>query len=121
MNTLKMHSPNLTQQNIEKLFAPFPNCVTESQDAKGQLHKSIEFELLKQELSERIVDGNALAACFAKDGEITEDFVKALTQREPLRVVFRDAGFAGDVGDAVKINVTQIFKLMSPHTKVKTL
>ncbi|MBF2052720.1 MAG: type III restriction endonuclease subunit M [Candidatus Sericytochromatia bacterium] len=64
------------------------------------------------------VDGNALAACFAKEGEITEDFVKALAQREPLRVVFRDAGFAGD---DVKINVAQIFKLMSPHTEVKTL
>ncbi len=64
------------------------------------------------------VDGDALAACFAKAGEITEDFCKALARRQPLRVVFRDAGFKND---SVRINVEQIFKLMSPHTDVKTI
>ncbi len=64
------------------------------------------------------VDGNALAACFVKNGGITEDFVKELAKRKPLRVVFRDAGFKDD---SVKINVEQIFKLMSPHTEVKTI
>ncbi|MBP2030321.1 adenine-specific DNA-methyltransferase [Methanohalophilus levihalophilus] len=64
------------------------------------------------------VDGNALAACFVKDGGISEDFCKELAKREPLRVVFRDSGFADD---SVKINVEQIFKLMSPHTDVKTI
>ena len=64
------------------------------------------------------VDNNALAACFVKDGEIREAFIKELAKRKPLRVVFRDAGFAGD---DVKLNVEQIFKLMSPHTEVKTI
>ena len=64
------------------------------------------------------VDSNALAACFAKNGEITEDFCKELAKHKPLRVVFRDAGFKDD---SVKINVEQIFKLMSPHTEVKTI
>ena len=64
------------------------------------------------------VDGNALAACFVKDGGITEDFVKELAEREPLRVVFRDAGFEDD---AMKINVEQIFKLKSPHTEIRTI
>lgn len=64
------------------------------------------------------VDANALAACFAKNGEITEDFCKELAKRGPLRVVFRDAGFKDD---SVKINIEQIFKLMSPHTEVKTI
>lgn len=62
------------------------------------------------------VDGNALAACFETD--INEDFVKLLAKRSPLRAVFRDAGFASD---SVKINVEQIFKLMSPSTEVKTI
>jgi len=62
------------------------------------------------------VDGNALAACF--DEGVDEDFVKLLAKREPLRVVFRDAGFASD---SVKINVEQIFKLMSPSTEVKCI
>lgn len=62
------------------------------------------------------VDGNALAACF--DTGITEDFVKQLAAHKPLRAVFRDAGFASD---AVKINVEQVFKLLSPATEIKTL
>ena len=62
------------------------------------------------------VDGNALAACF--DTGISEDFVKELAARKPLRVVFRDNGFASD---AVKINVGQIFKQLSPATEVKSI
>ena len=62
------------------------------------------------------VDGNAMAACF--DEGVSEEFVKLLAKREPLRAVFRDAGFATD---SVKINVEQIFKLMSPSTEVKTI
>jgi adenine-specific DNA-methyltransferase len=64
------------------------------------------------------VDGDALAGCFEKDGMITEVFCKELAERQPLRVVFRDSGFASD---SVKINVEQIFKLKSPHTDVKTI
>ncbi|MCP4746124.1 MAG: site-specific DNA-methyltransferase [Desulfobacteraceae bacterium] len=64
------------------------------------------------------VDRNALAACFENNGLITEDFCKELAGRKPLRVVFRDSGFKDD---SVKINVEQIFKLMSPHTDVKII
>ena len=64
------------------------------------------------------VDGNDLAACFEKDGKITGDFCKELARRKPQRVVFRDSGFKDD---SVKINVEQIFKLISPTTDVKTI
>jgi len=64
------------------------------------------------------VDNNALAACFVADGKITEDFCRTLAEFKPLRVVFRDAGFASD---EVKINVEQVFRLLSPHTEVKTI
>ncbi|KAF4533636.1 hypothetical protein B566_EDAN005683 [Ephemera danica] len=59
------------------------------------------------------VDGNALAACFDASGGIDEAFVKELAKQKPLRVVFRDAGYQDS---AVKINVAQIFKLLSPAT-----
>jgi adenine-specific DNA-methyltransferase len=62
------------------------------------------------------VDDDALAACF--DTGLDEAFVKALAARAPLRAVFRDAGYASD---AVKINIEQIFKALSPHTELKTL
>jgi adenine-specific DNA-methyltransferase len=62
------------------------------------------------------VDENAIAACF--DTKINEDFVKELAKREPLRVVFRDTCFESD---SAKINVAEIFKLLSPNTDIKTL
>lgn len=62
------------------------------------------------------VDGNALAACF--ETGINEEFVKTLAARHPLRAVFRDAGFGSD---SVKINIEQIFKLISPTTEVKSI
>jgi len=64
------------------------------------------------------VDGNALAACFDGNGGIDEALVKELAKLQPLRVVFRDAGFKDS---AVKINVEQIFKLLSPATEVKCI
>ena len=64
------------------------------------------------------VDGNALVACFDAAGGVDEDLVKALASREPLRVVFRDAGFKDS---AAKINVEQVFKLLSPATDVRCI
>lgn len=64
------------------------------------------------------VDNNALVACFTKKGDVTEELVKEIAKREPLRVVFRDAGFKDD---SVKINVEQVFKLTSVHTEIKTI
>ncbi len=64
------------------------------------------------------VDGNVLAACFDSSGSIDEAFVKELAKHQPLRVVFRDAGYKNS---AVKINVEQIFKLLSPATEVKCI
>lgn len=46
------------------------------------------------------------------------DCFKELATHKPLRAVFRDAGFASD---DVKINVEQIFKLLSPSTEVKSI
>lgn len=65
-----------------------------------------------------LVDGNALAACFDGHGGIDEAFVKELAKVQPLRAVFRDAGFKDS---SVKINVEQIFKLLSPATEVKCI
>lgn len=62
------------------------------------------------------VDDNALVACFDKG--ITEELVRELAEKTPLRVVFRDNGFESD---AVKINVDQIFKQLSPPTEVRAI
>ena len=58
MDKLKMHSPDMTQQNIDKIRVLFPNCVTESRGADGELKLAIDFDQLKQELSSSIVEGS---------------------------------------------------------------
>lgn len=70
MTTLKMHTPNLVDSNIERLAELFPNCVTEKpktdeqgkviRDMNGEvvLERGIDFELLKQELSHSVIDGS---------------------------------------------------------------
>ena len=60
-------------------------------------------------------DGD-LIACFDKN--ITEDAIKEIAKRQPLRVVFRDDSFADSPS---KINVTEIFKMLSPDTRIKVL
>lgn len=57
MDKLKMHSPNLVDANIEKISALFPNCITETKDENGELKKAVDFDLLKQELSQVLVEG----------------------------------------------------------------
>jgi len=62
------------------------------------------------------VDDDALIACF--DKHVTEDLVKTIAMRRPLRAVFLDAGFATD---AARINAEQIFREVSPETDVRTI
>lgn len=57
MEKLKMESVDMTQKNIEKIGKLFPNVITEIRDENGNLKKGINFELLKQELSGDVVDG----------------------------------------------------------------
>jgi adenine-specific DNA-methyltransferase len=53
IDKLDLKSPDLVNENFEKLAALFPNCVTEG--AEG---KAIDFDLLKQELSHAVIEGN---------------------------------------------------------------
>lgn len=53
-----MHYLDFTEQNIVRLAELFPNCVTEAEGDDGQLKKAIDFDQLRQELSESIVDGS---------------------------------------------------------------
>jgi adenine-specific DNA-methyltransferase len=57
MDKLKLHSPNITEANIEKIAELFPSCIVEARDDKGELTRKIDFDQLRQELSNSIVDG----------------------------------------------------------------
>lgn len=57
MEKLKMHSPNLTEDNIARIRDLFPGCVTEARGEDGGVKLMVDFDQLKQELSGSIVEG----------------------------------------------------------------
>jgi adenine-specific DNA-methyltransferase len=57
MEKLKMHTPDLTQNNVARIRELFPSCVIEVKDAHGPIKYAIDFDHLKQELSNQIIDG----------------------------------------------------------------
>lgn len=58
MDKLCMETPDLTQTNIEKFAALFPACVTEARGEDGKLKKAVNFELLRQLLSDVVLEGD---------------------------------------------------------------
>lgn len=60
-------------------------------------------------------DGD-LVVCFNED--VSEEVVKEIARKKPLRAVFRDSSFSNS---ASKINVFEIFKMISPETSVKVI
>lgn len=62
------------------------------------------------------VAGNSLIACF--DEEVSESVMKRIAEDQPLRVVFRGSAFRDDFA---RINVEELFKMLSPHTEIQVL
>lgn len=58
VDKLKMHSPDLTQRNIDAIAALFPTAVTETLDAEGTPVRAVDFDAVRQELSDHAVEGS---------------------------------------------------------------
>lgn len=58
MDKLKMHTPNKADENFRKLAAMFPNAVTETINENGEVVRAIDKDVLMQEISCTVVDGN---------------------------------------------------------------
>jgi len=112
VDKLKMHSPDLTRQNIDKLAELFPTVVTERLDDDGSPVRAIDFDLLRQELSDHIVEGpqeryqldwpGKRAAVFAANAPIA----KTLRPARDESVEFDATGnlfIEGDNLDALKL------------------
>lgn len=56
MNKLKMQTPNIANENYEKLAALFPDAVTETIDENGEVVRAIDKDVLMQEISCKVVD-----------------------------------------------------------------
>ncbi len=99
-----------------------PNCTPEDLlfqvmlDWGLYLHYSISKQTIQCKDVFFVEGNNGFAVCFNTSDSIDKAFVKELTKQQPLRVVFRDAGFKDS---AIKINVEKVFKLLSPATEVK--
>ena len=57
MDKLKMHSPNLTQDNIARIAEMFPGCVTEAKGEDGNVKLAVDFDQLRQELADSVLEG----------------------------------------------------------------
>ncbi|WP_419817613.1 site-specific DNA-methyltransferase [Glaciibacter flavus] len=55
MEKLKMHSPDMTERNIDRIAELFPSVITESVDSEGNPTRAIDFNMLRQELSDEVV------------------------------------------------------------------
>ena len=52
MDKMRMESPDLTQRNVEAIGALFPNCITETRGADGAIRRAINFDMLRQMLTD---------------------------------------------------------------------
>lgn len=58
MEKMRMESVDLTEQNVSRIAELFPNCITEIADEKGGYKRAINFEMLRQMLSNEVIDGD---------------------------------------------------------------
>jgi len=57
MEKRSLHSPDLTARNVERIAELFPQVITESRDAAGNVTRAVDFDLLRQELADHVVEG----------------------------------------------------------------
>lgn len=57
MDKLKMHTPDLAEENFKKLAMMFPNAVTETINEDGKVVRAIDADVLRQEISSEVVEG----------------------------------------------------------------
>lgn len=57
MDRLKMHTPDLAEENFKKLTELFPNAVTEKKNENGEVVRAIDTDVLRQEISAAVVEG----------------------------------------------------------------
>ena len=60
MNRMKMETANIVSKNIEAICKLFPNCISESINDAGEVERSVNFELLRQMLSEQETEGSEI-------------------------------------------------------------
>lgn len=109
---LDMSTSNFIDENILQIAKIFPNCVTETKDEYGKVKPAIDFDLLKQELSNNIVDGSKERYSLNWPGK-KEALV---TANKPINKTLRP-----DVEDSVKFNTTRNLYIEGDNLEVLKL
>lgn len=112
MEKLRMTTPDLTAVNIDKLAEIFPNVITESFDDEGRLHRSVDFDMLRQELSDHVIDGGGeryqlswpgkRAAAFAANAPIAKT-LRPMREESVNFETTKNIFIEGDNLDALKL------------------
>lgn len=107
-----MTSPDMTDANIDKLAELFPTVVTESVDADGNVKKAVDFDMLRQELSDHVVEGpqeryqldwpGKRAAAFAANAPISKT-LRPVREESVDFDTTRNLFIEGDNLDALKL------------------
>jgi len=100
MTKLKLHTPDLTAANVERIAALFPNCVTEATNETGKLKRAIDFDLLKQELSADLVDRGIV---LAGGGSLIRKIDRAISEATGLPVFVAEDPLCAVVNGTGKI------------------
>ena len=107
-----MHSPDLTQRNIDAIAELFPTVVTETFDANGNPVRAVDFDALRQELSDHVVEGPQERYQLDWPGKRTASFAANAPIAKTLRPVreesvdfdtTRNLFIEGDNLDALKL------------------
>jgi adenine-specific DNA-methyltransferase len=112
MEKRALHSPDLTTRNVERIAELFPQVITESKDAKGNVTLTVDFDLLRQELSDHIVEGpqeryqldwpGKRAAAFAANAPIAKT-LRPVPEESVNFETTRNLFIEGDNLDALKL------------------
>lgn len=57
MDKMKMHTPDLADENFRRLAALFPNAITETINENGEVVRAVDADVLRQEISAAVVEG----------------------------------------------------------------
>ena len=112
MERLKMHSPDLIEQNIDRIAELFPQVITETVDPDGRPTRAVDFDALRQELSDHIVEGpqeryqldwpGKRAAAFAANAPIAKT-LRPVREESVNFNTTRNLFIEGDNLDALKL------------------
>lgn len=97
MDRLRMETKNKANENFKKLIEMFPNAVTESMDENGDIVRSIDKDILMQEINCKVVEGT--------EGQVCVRCGKNCCREQPHKRESEPEHGFGDKGNTIAVDV----------------